>query len=216
LDDLDQGDRPQCVDIFISNAKTVGILKTLEGASHLVTIETLLDELPPGPRATDIIARQPSQAPAAGSGNGETEKEDFERVCFFIAPIGDEGSEQRQHSDAVLASFVEPALAEHKLKVIRADKITKPGMISGQVIEYIIKSKLVVVDMSFHNPNVFYELCLRHVTGKPTVHLIRESDRIPFDVANFRTVALKMDSVYSVCRNRSTNSSSDRGWCLNE
>jgi len=71
-------------------------------------------------------------------------------------------------------------------------------MISGQVIEYIIKSKLMIVDISFHNPNVFYKLYLQHVTGKPTVHLIRESDRIPFDVANFRTVALKMDSVYSV------------------
>jgi len=156
-----------------------------------------MDELPAQPETR--IAEGQSTAGSIGDDDKITvETEDFEKVCFFIAPIGDEGSEPRQHSDAVLASFVEPTLGEHKLKIVRADKITKPGMISGQVIEYILKSRLVVADLSFHNPNAFYELCLRHVTGKPTVHIIRESDKIPFDVANFRTISLKMDSIYSV------------------
>ena len=30
------------------------------------------------------------------------------------------------------------------------------------------------------------------------MHLTRESDYIPFDVGNFRTVKLKMDSVYGI------------------
>lgn len=194
LTDLDAGDRSQCVDIFISNAKTVGILQTREGAEQLLAIDEYLDELPasgapPSTTQTDDAGTEVTD------GTGE---ENFDTVCFFIAPIGDDGSEHRQHSDAILSSFVEPALAEHRLKVVRADKISKPGMISAQIIEYIIKSKLVVADLSFHNPNVFYELSLRHATGKPTVHLIRESDKIPFDVGNFRTIPIKMDSVYSV------------------
>ena len=69
-------------------------------------------------------------------------------------------------------------------------------MISGQVIEYILKSRLVVADLSFHNPNVFYELCLRHVTGRPTVHIIRKGDKIPFDIGNFRTIEIAMDDKY--------------------
>src|SRR5882724_1952248 len=196
LDDLDLGDRPQCVDIFISNAKAVGILKTVEGAPRLITLEELLDTLPAQLQAKS--EHLPTQTPSSNGAEPSLDAEDFDKVCFFIAPIGDEGTEQRKHSDAILASFVEPTLAEHKLKIIRADKITKPGMISAQVIEYVLKSKLVVADLSFHNPNAFYELCLRHVTGKPTVHIIRESDEIPFDVGNFRTITLKMDSIYSV------------------
>lgn len=90
----------------------------------------------------------------------------------------------------ILASYVEPAVEGHGLQVVRADRITKPGMISAQIIEYILKSRLVIVDMSYHNPNVFYELCLRHVTGKPIVHIIRDEDYIPFDVGNFRTVKI--------------------------
>ncbi len=206
LDDVDQGDRPQCVDIFIANAKFVGILQTREGAACLLTIEQLLEELPGG---AGVLPQTTVTRPEPKSG-GEpliSKSIEFDQICFFIAPIDDDGSEQRQHSDAVLASFVEPLLAEHGLKLIRADKIGKPGMISAQVIEHILKSKLVVVDMSFHDPNVFYELCLRHVTGKPTVHLIREDEEIPFDVQNFRTIFLPVRSVYPLLAKFDTSKS---------
>lgn len=196
LKEIDLGDRPQCVDIFISNAQAVGLLATIEGGQHLLSIEALQKQLPltqPGRPSIETLG-----APNLNGAETDGESEDFDKVCFFIAPIGNEGTEQRSHSDAILASFIEPALAEHKLKLIRADKITKPGMISGQVIQYILKSKLVVADLSFHNPNVFYELCLRHVTGLPTVHLTREADHIPFDIGNFRTIKLKMDSIYGL------------------
>jgi hypothetical protein len=82
------------------------------------------------------------------------------------------------------------------LNVVRADEIAEPGMISKQIIEYILKSRLVIADLSFNNPNVFYELCLRHVTGKPTVHIIKKGDKIPFDVGNFRTITIALDDVH--------------------
>src|SRR5919109_2236063 len=140
------------------------------------------------------LSSHPMQPPhiAAPPVNQPLAMEDFESVCFFISPIGAENSEHRRHSDAILSSYVEKALAavEPKLRVVRADKITQPGMITKQVLEYLMKSRLVVADLSFHNPNVFYELALRHATGKPTVHLIRAQDRIPFDIDQFRTIRL--------------------------
>jgi hypothetical protein len=57
--------------------------------------------------------------------------------------------------------IIQPAVKEFGLKVIRADQMSKPGMIGKQVIEHILRSRLVIADLSFHNPNVFYELCLR-------------------------------------------------------
>ena len=77
-----------------------------------------------------------------------------------------------------------------------ADEIAEPGMISKQIIEYILRSRLVIADLSYNNPNVFYELCLRHVTGLPTVHVIRKGDKIPFDIGNFRTIEIGLDSVH--------------------
>jgi hypothetical protein len=190
LEHLDAGDRSECVDIFIGNAKTVGLLAVKTGAEQLQTIEQLIETLARG--------EVPAALPAAQLGEPIPTKEEFARVCFFIAPIGDEGTEVRKHSDMMLSAFVEHAVEEHKLKVVRADKISKPGMISAQVIEYVLKSALVVADLSFHNPNVFYELSLRHVSGKPTVHLIRDEDKIPFDTGNFRTVRIKMGDKYDL------------------
>jgi hypothetical protein len=88
-------------------------------------------------------------------------------------PIGDEGTEERKHADVFLGHVVEPAIEALglTLEVIRPDHIDKPGLITTQVIEHVLGARLVVADLSFHNPNVFYELALRHATGRPTVHI---------------------------------------------
>ncbi|MFH0982628.1 MAG: hypothetical protein V2A79_13980 [Planctomycetota bacterium] len=196
LEMLHEADRPQCVDIFISNAKAIGLLKTISGAERLLTREQSLKDL----SSAGHDASYPGEigGAAAGADSAFPVEVDFNTVCFFIAPIGKEGDEERKHSDMILSSFVEPALEDQRLQVIRADKIDKAGMISKQVVEYILRSRLVVADLSFQNPNVFYELALRHVTGKPTVHLIRSEDKIPFDVGNFRTIQIDMGCKYNL------------------
>jgi hypothetical protein len=65
-------------------------------------------------------------------------------------------------------------------------------MITGQVIDHVSRAKLVIADLSFANPNVYYELALRHATRKPIVQVIRTSDRLPFNVGQFRTVTIGM------------------------
>jgi hypothetical protein len=159
----------------------------------LISIEQLLDDLPRTPIrkvAERTAIQEPNQIVVTNEG-------DWSKVCFYIAPIGAEESEDRQHSDLVLASLVEPAISELGLAVIRADGIDKPGIITTQVIEHIAKARLVVADLSFHNPNVFYELALRHATGKPTIHLVRLQDSIPFDIGEFRTIVIDTSDLYS-------------------
>ena len=53
-------------------------------------------------------------------------------------------------------------------------------------------------DLSFNNPNAFYELGVRHMCKAPTVQIIRKGDRIPFDVSQGRTIKIDMTDVYSV------------------
>lgn len=118
----------------------------------------------------------------------------------FAGSTGAEDSEHRRHSDAIHSSYVEKALAtvEPKLRVVRADKITQPGMITKQVLEYLMKSRLVVADLSYHNPNVFYELAVRHATGKPVIHIKRLSDSLPFDNKDFRTIEIAFDDKFDI------------------
>src|SRR5262249_5776150 len=122
----------------------------------------------------------------------------FETMAFYITPIGEPGTEQRQHSDLFLGSIVEPALESLKLTVVRADKIDRPGVITKQVIEYLMKARLVIADLSYHNPNVFYELAVRHMLKKPVVQLMRSLDKIPFDVNQVRTISIDTTSIYTL------------------
>jgi len=110
------------------------------------------------------------------------------KSCFVIAPIGEPGSETRLRSNDLLENVIIPVTEELGYSARRADQMTEPGLITRQVVKAIMESHLVLADLSDRNANVFYELSLRHAVGKPVVHLIQESDDIPFDVQDFRTV----------------------------
>jgi hypothetical protein len=94
--------------------------------------------------------------------------------------------------------IIKPAVKEFGLIVVRADQIGKPGMIGKQVIEHILSARLVIADLSFHNPNVFYELCQRHATRLPTVQVKRTVDKIPFDLNQYRTIPIETRDPYSL------------------
>ena len=192
----------EAVDTFVVNLRFVGLLQTLSGAERIVTVDHLVDTIPATSqtetsRAFRAVQSDGGERPA---GRDVTTKEhaDFQTTCFYITPIGADGSEQRQHSDLFLSSIVEPALAQFNLKVVRADAIDKPGMITRQVIEHILRCRLVIADLSYHNPNVFYELALRHATRLPVVQIVRSTDGIPFDVGQMRTVKIDNSSIYSL------------------
>lgn len=121
-----------------------------------------------------------------------------EKICFIIAPIGAEGSEIRKRSDTVFKHIIEPVAQECEYKPIRGDHLSDPGIITNHIIEHIVKDPLVIVDLTGHNANVFYELAIRHVTRKPTVQMIKKGEPIPFDVAAIRTVQIDINDLDSV------------------
>lgn len=121
-----------------------------------------------------------------------------EKNCFVIAPIGDPDSETRKRSDQVLKHVIRPAVVTCGYKAIRADEIDKPGLITSQVIQHVVNDPLVVADLTERNPNVFYELAIRHALRKPLVQIIRKGDAIPFDVAGTRTIYVDHKDLDSV------------------
>ena len=197
---LPEDQRAECVDTFVVNAKFLRLLRTISGAERIVPIEQVVEEVGQGrvepsmTQATSETLLVPKLLESASSGA----EEDFSKICFYITPIGEPGSEQRKHSDFMMEYIVQPAVKDFGLRVIRADQMSKPGMIGKQVIEHILRARLVIADLSFHNPNVFYELCLRHTTRLPTVQLKREVDTIPFDLNQYRTIPIETREVYTL------------------
>lgn len=183
----------EAVDTFIVNLRFVELLTTLSGAERIVSKDHALDQLP----ASGVTSKPESFVRQHGV-IVTAEHARFESTCFYITPIGSPESEQRRHSDLFLGSFIEPALQSFGLTVVRADGIDKPGVITKQIIEYIVRSRLVIADLSFHNPNVFYELAIRHMMRMPIVQLIRKSDSIPFDVNQMRTAVIDTSDIYTL------------------
>ena len=108
--------------------------------------------------------------------------------CFVIAPIGEEGSDTRVRSDQILSYVIRTVATKFGFDVTRADEITEPGIISTQILERVINDPLVIADLTERNPNVYYELAVRHATRKPVIQLIQKGEPLPFDVAGTRTV----------------------------
>lgn len=121
-----------------------------------------------------------------------------EKRCFVIAPIGEPESETRKRSDQILRHVISPALADCGYTATRADQISEPGMITSQVIQHIVDDQLVVADLTDRNPNVFYELAIRHAIRKPFVQLIKKGEQLPFDVAGTRTIYVDHHDLDSV------------------
>lgn len=121
-------------------------------------------------------------------------------ICFVIAPIGLEGSEIRKRSDQVLKHVIRPAAKECGYTSVRADEISEPGLITSQVIQHIIDDPLVIADLTGRNPNVFYELAVRHAMKKPVVQIIQSDEPLPFDVAATRTIQVDHKDLDSVAR----------------
>lgn len=117
-------------------------------------------------------------------------KKQDRKQCFVVGPIGDDDSEDRIHADWLLEEIILPVFNEHysDFDVTRADKISNPGQITTQVISALLEADLVIADLTTLNPNAFYEIGIRHVVNLPIIHMHLDGQRIPFDIAPFRSI----------------------------
>ncbi len=120
--------------------------------------------------------------------------------CFVISPIGQPNSAVRWHADMVLYSIIKPALPDFEVK--RGDDLGAAEMISDKTIEAICDYELAVADLTGHNPNVFYELGLRHMVEKPVIHVAADGTKLPFDTAGVVTFHYNIADIHSHMRLR--------------
>jgi DNA-binding transcriptional ArsR family regulator len=120
------------------------------------------------------------------------------KTCFVIAPIGEDESIVRKNSDDVLKYIIKPIASNCGYKAIRADEVSKPGVITSQIIQHIIQDDLVIADLTDENPNVFYELAIRHFIKKPFIQITQSQGKLPFDIAQIRTIYFESKDMGSV------------------
>jgi len=112
---------------------------------------------------------------------------------FIIAPIGSEESDTRTRIEKVQKYIVEPSCEKFGYFCERADQLPRAGTITTHIIECLMEHELVIADLSDLNPNVFYELAIRHAVNKPVILIAEKGTKIPFDISHERVIFYSTD-----------------------
>ncbi|MDD5623911.1 MAG: hypothetical protein PHI23_04350, partial [Candidatus Peribacteraceae bacterium] len=113
---------------------------------------------------------------------------DRKRRCFVISPIGQEGSETREHADSVYEYIIKPAMETCSIEVFRSDHLREPGRISDQMFREILTDDFCLALLTGHNPNVYYELAVAQAAARPVIILLEKGGVLPFDISDLRCV----------------------------
>lgn len=116
--------------------------------------------------------------------------------CFVIMPFGDPDKDRSEYErltnifEQWIKPTVESIVFENKnIECTRADKIFKTGDIINHIIDNIVNSEIVIADLSNRNPNVFYELGVRHSISNNTILISSNVNDIPFDLRPLRAIS---------------------------
>lgn len=120
--------------------------------------------------------------------------------CFVVMPFGvkprNDGTDRTYNFDKVYRVIIQRAINNVGMQPLRADETEGSRIIHADMFKDLRDRPVVLVDLSLLNPNVFYELGIRHVMSPTGTVLMANEDtvkRLPFDIALSRTISYKYD-----------------------
>jgi tetratricopeptide (TPR) repeat protein len=124
------------------------------------------------------------------------ETEQLAPLCFVLMPFGKkmDAAGRVTNFDSVYTKIIAPAVERAGLEPIRADEEKIGGAIHKPMFERLMLCHYAVADITGANPNVFYELGIRHaMRPRSTVIVFGEGTVLPFDIALVRGIAYRTD-----------------------
>jgi CheY-like chemotaxis protein len=112
------------------------------------------------------------------------------KVCFTIMPFSDTISCKKEVWSDIFESLIKDAVENStpnfNYKCIRAS--LSIGNIIKDIIINLSRSHVVIADLTDRNPNVFYELGVRHALKDATILITQNINDVPFDLRNYALV----------------------------
>lgn len=118
------------------------------------------------------------------------------KKCFVIMPISDQGDYEENHFTKVYEQIIKPSIIDADFEPYRVDENKISESIMSKIYDAIQNCEMAVCDLSNHNPNVLYELGLRHAYDKPVVLIQDEKTSRIFDISGINTVTYSSTRIY--------------------
>jgi len=116
-------------------------------------------------------------------------------LCFVIMPFGKKpaGRGKVIDFDYLYFELIRPAIGDAGLEPLRADEEITGGVIHTPMFERLLLCPFAVAEITLPNPNVYYELGVRHATRPfSTVAVFAEGGTLPFDLSIARALPYKL------------------------
>ncbi len=117
-------------------------------------------------------------------------------LVFVAMPFGEKDDPSRRYKvnfDDIYERGIRPAVERFDVECIRADEERSGGVIHLPMYERLLLAEIAIVDVTLSNPNVFYELGIRHAARpRSTIILAANEGPLPFDIAMIRAVPYKL------------------------
>lgn len=125
-------------------------------------------------------------------------KSPHETHCFVVMPFGRDQEEERWFR-GWYQTVIQPVVIQCGFEPVLSATEDQPGAINDEIRAHLVFDPMVIVDLGGRraedppNPNVMYELGIRHAFGLPLVIMAWEGQKLPFDVSNQRAITTRRD-----------------------
>ncbi|AQH03713.1 hypothetical protein A9R05_32425 (plasmid) [Burkholderia sp. KK1] len=106
-----------------------------------------------------------------------------EKHVFVVMPFSPTKTSSGEQWTETYEHIFQPAVVSAGYTCSRAEVST--GSLISSIIDDLRTSRIVVADITDQNPNVFYELGVRHALSKRTIIVSQRAEDIPSDLRGY-------------------------------
>jgi hypothetical protein len=135
-------------------------------------------------KITSTITNIYSATPEGSQRSTSPEAEQASKHCFVIMPFsGTTKKHTTEYWTRFFTEFIKPSV-EH-LGYVCERSIARPTHIIKDILAKLVESDIVLAVLTDFNPNVWYELGVRHTFRNGTIMIIEEGKKPPFDIQEY-------------------------------
>lgn len=120
------------------------------------------------------------------------------KTCYVSMPFGRKPNSETGGTidfDYIYLTVISPAITEAGLMPVRGDELKFGAIVHKGVLEAVIGCDLFIADLTNANPNVMYELGIRHALRRGATVLVgSNATRLPYDISYARFLSYSLNS----------------------